>query len=587
MNAIKSIPSHLKRYVVKQNYSQYTAQEHATWRFIMRELTHFLYKNAHPSYKTGIKKTGIDLEKIPSIQHIDKCLKKIGWRAVPVSGFIPPGAFLEMQSLGILPIASEMRQVDHLEYTPAPDIVHEAAGHAPMLANKAYSNYVRKYGTLASRCIITAQDYKQYEAIRELSDIKEHPQSTKEQIAQAQKKLDKASSEIKYASEAVQLTRMGWWTTEYGLIGNTKNAKIFGAGLLSSIGESQLCLQKHVKKIKFNLDCIHTNFDITEPQPQLYVCKDFKELENGLDQFAKQLSLSIGGVFGLKNILEAQTVNSVQLNSGLQISGKLKSFLVDQQNSKNSKGKNEEVQYIQFEGPCQLAHNFKQLSGHSSKYHAHGYGTPIGKLVGSKKCISDFNAKDLKLYGIETKRDLVLDFESGVQVQGYLVKILKVKNKNLIFTFKDCTVRLDNKILFQPEWGNFDMAAGYEVVSVFGAAADRNAYQNNQDFVASVIHKRILSPEEKQLNQMYKSIRQWREKKNFTLNKLQQLHNKAAISFSQDWLLRFELYELAKKLKTKEAKTFADKLKVEVLSIAAQKNNIYRYVENAFKILKV
>src|SRR5688572_15386562 len=126
MKALSTIPKHLRRYLVTQSYEAYTPEDHAVWRFIMRELTTFLYENAHPSYKDGVKKTGITLNRIPSLKHIDKCLKKLGWRAGGVSGFIPPAAFSELQAHGILPIATEMRRVENLDYTPAPDIVHEA-----------------------------------------------------------------------------------------------------------------------------------------------------------------------------------------------------------------------------------------------------------------------------------------------------------------------------------------------------------------------------------------------------------------------------------------------------------------------------
>ena len=62
-------------------------------------------------------------------------MSNIGWGAVPVRGFIPPWAFMEFQALGILPIACDMRNSEHLTYTPAPDIVHESAGHSPIIIN--------------------------------------------------------------------------------------------------------------------------------------------------------------------------------------------------------------------------------------------------------------------------------------------------------------------------------------------------------------------------------------------------------------------------------------------------------------------
>ncbi|NJL24178.1 MAG: hypothetical protein HC902_02675 [Calothrix sp. SM1_5_4] len=128
------IPDHLRRYIVNQDYDRYTPEDQAVWRYIMRQLKNFLGEHAHPFYAEGLRKTGIQVDRIPRIDEVDVCMEEFGWGAVPVSGFIPPAAFMEFQALGILPIASDMRTLDHLLYTPAPDIVHEAAGHAPFLA---------------------------------------------------------------------------------------------------------------------------------------------------------------------------------------------------------------------------------------------------------------------------------------------------------------------------------------------------------------------------------------------------------------------------------------------------------------------
>src|SRR5689334_14424828 len=97
--ARKNLPDHLQRYVVEQDYTRYTAEHQATWRFIMRQLKDFLSQHAHSSYVEGLKKTGISVERIPEINEMDQKLAEFGWGAVPVSGFIPPAAFMEFQSL--------------------------------------------------------------------------------------------------------------------------------------------------------------------------------------------------------------------------------------------------------------------------------------------------------------------------------------------------------------------------------------------------------------------------------------------------------------------------------------------------------
>ena len=281
------VPTHLQQYIVDQQYERYTIIDHKVWAFIMDISIPFFKKYAHSSYFEGLNKTGITFEKIPSIKSMNEKMSKIGWGAVPVRGFIPPWAFMEFQALGILPIACDMRTSEHLTYTPAPDIVHESAGHSPIIINEEYAYYLKEYGRIASNAIFSKQDQAIYYAIRKLSDLKEDRFATKEEIEKAEKELKVAKKNETKPSEATLLSRLHWWTVEYGLIGSINDPKIYGAGLLSSVGESQNCLKKTVKKIPLTIDCINYSYDITEQQPQLFVAENFLSLTNILHEFEK------------------------------------------------------------------------------------------------------------------------------------------------------------------------------------------------------------------------------------------------------------------------------------------------------------
>src|SRR5205814_10544330 len=91
-------------------------------------------------------------------------------------------------------------------------------------------------------------------------------------------------------SEMALLSRLHWSTVEYGLIGTLENPKIYGAGLLSSIGESVSCLEPEVKKIPYSIDSQDVAFDITTKQPQLFVCRDFEHLRDVLEEFASKMA---------------------------------------------------------------------------------------------------------------------------------------------------------------------------------------------------------------------------------------------------------------------------------------------------------
>ena len=192
-----------------------------------------------------------------------------------------------------------MRTVDHIHYTPAPDIVHEAAGHAPIIADAEYRDYLSRYAFLASRAIYSDEDINVYEAIRLLSDLKENPDATPEQIEDAEKGLQKTVDAVSWVTESAKVLRMSWWTTEYGLLGDCENGssdnlKIYGAGLLSSVGESLDVYTDGVKKIPLSLDCVEMGIDITEPQPQLYVARDIAHMNEVLNELEETMAFKKG-----------------------------------------------------------------------------------------------------------------------------------------------------------------------------------------------------------------------------------------------------------------------------------------------------
>lgn len=518
------LPNHLKKYRVEQNYSRYTPLDQATWRYILRQLKDFLSKNAHSCYIDGLVKTGISEDEIPRIDEMSEKLKNFGWTAMPVSGFIPPAAFMELQSLSILPIASDMRSIDHLLYTPAPDIVHEAAGHAPIIVDPEYAAYLKEYAQVAKKAIISKEDLDLYEAIRELSDIKENPQSTPESIAQAEKKLNETIQASTHVSEATELSRMNWWTAEYGLVGDLKSPKIFGAGLLSSVGESKWCLSDKVKKIPLTVDCIKQTYDITEPQPQLFVAPNFKTLVAVLHEMANTMAFKTGGEKALDKAILAKSVNTVELDTHFQISGVVSEYIKDA---------NGHAIYLKFSGPSQISIHDHQLHGHDPQYHQHGYSCPLGSFTAS--------------HDLNIGQPITLTYKSGVVVKGTLAKTFKhpVNPQAEILSFDQATVTYQNQILFQPEWGTYDIAIGNKVISVFGGPADRKNYGETDDFVAMQVPIPFYSRDQKILFEVFQNIRDFRRSKNNSILDYNQLLRDCLNKASSHWLAILELLELA------------------------------------------
>lgn len=534
---MNNIETHLKKFIVDTSKKPYTPRDHAVWRFILRQLKSFLKTNAHPFYVEGLNKTGITIDEIPKIESISQRLSEFGWTAQPVSGFIPPAVFMEMQASHILPIASDMRSLDQVLYTPAPDVVHEAAGHAPMLAHTEYANYLKNYAQVAKKAILSHEDLEIYKTIRELSDLKSQSGIDSKIVTDLEEKLVKISKNLSHLSEATLLSRMNWWTAEYGLIGTLDNPKIYGAGLLSSLGESKWCLSEKVKKVPLTLDCINYSYDITEPQPQLFVTPDFKHLSVVLDELSQQMAYRTGGALGLSKAVQSKTICTVELKSGLQISGQVVEYL----NDKN-------VTFFKTSGPSQISYESTELPGHSAQYHSHGYSSPIGALKAfPEQCPSTLTTDQWSMININLSKNSMihLEFASGAIVTGQLKSVLQKNGRTLLLTLENATAKMNGKILFQPDWGTFDLALGFAVTSVYGGPADRKAFGQTDDFTVTQIPSTKYSELDYQLFGFYQTLRDLRAHKK-TPYDLETCLRFAMQQTPEEWLLFIEILEFSK-----------------------------------------
>ena len=533
---LEQLPKHLQRYVVEQNYDRYSALDQAIWRYVMRQNYAYLKDIAYYPYIPGLTKAGLTIERVPNLQSMNDSLQKIGWGAVTVDGFIPPAAFMEFQAHCVLVIAADIRQIEHITYTPAPDIIHESSGHAPIIGEPEYAAYLQYFGEVGSKAMSSAKDFELYEAIRALSIVKEKEDASEEEIKIATDHFNDISTNMGEPSEMALLSRLHWWTVEYGLIGTVEDHKIYGAGLLSSIGESATCMQADVKKLDYNLDTLQYSYDITKPQPQLFVTPDFKHAYKVLDEFAEQMAFRKGGREGLEKAIDSKNVCTVELSSGLQISGIFTSFFMD-----------EGLIAIKTNSPTALAYQNKQLSGHGKNYHKDGFSSPVGELLGKRKPLEECKIEDLKEMGIEIGNPSTLYFRSGIMVTGQ-VKAFEFNELGhvLIISFEDCTVLHEptSEVIFQPEWGIFDMAVGSSVKSVFAGAADKFAFEPEISISEVKTEKQIWSEEQKELHQIYQEIRDLREL-GHSDRTIAQLADILDRKFSQDWLATVELFELA------------------------------------------
>ena len=184
--------------------------------------------------------------------------------------------------------------------------------------------------------------------------------------------------------------------------------------------------------------------------------------------------------------------------------------------------------YMRTTGPTALAYKDRQLDGHGKDRHAEGFGAPIG------------NWKETALReGEEAK----LEFTSGVRVNGRVERLVRQDGNLLLVTFSNCTVTLGDRVLFEPAWGEYDMAVGDRIVSVYNGAADKDAYLD----VALVPKERTIKvpsdEKRKKLESLYQQVRDIRERK-VGYERLGEIWETQQAEHAEDWLLSMEIFEV-------------------------------------------
>ncbi|HEV2096786.1 MAG TPA: aromatic amino acid hydroxylase [Chthoniobacterales bacterium] len=532
--AVAALPKHLLQFAVDQRYDEYTPVDHAVWRFIMRQNAFFLREYAHKLYFQGLLETGISFDRIPRIEEMNDILAKIGWGAVAVDGFIPPAAFMEFQAYRVLVIACDMRQIHHIEYTPAPDIVHEAAGHAPIIVDREYADYLQRFGEIGAKAMSSKKDFELYEAIRHLSILKEQPNTDAQELAKATKLVEACQADLGHLSEMALLSRLHWWTVEYGVIGELDNPKIYGAGLLSSIGESVTCLEPHVKKVPYSIGAQNVPFDITTKQPQLFVTRNFEQLGEVLEQFASTMAFRAGGLEGIDKAIECSNVATCEFSSGLQLTGVFADKITDS---------NGALIAVRTSGPSALAFLAKELDGHGRDYHASGFGSPVGRWKNLDKAPELLTLDELERLGFSHGKEARLEFVSGIIIVGKVEKILHRDGKLLVVSFINCTGKYGDRVLFEPDWGTFDVAIGERISSVFNGAADKDAYNQVALVPRQRTIKTLSDAKRKRLENLYAQVREIRDRK-IGFERLGEIWETQQSEHPADWLLSMEIFEI-------------------------------------------
>lgn len=282
-----SVESLISTYSISQEYQSYTAENHRTWQLATTELEQALVGHTAVDYRAAFKETGMSVDHVPSLKNINEALARFGWQAIVVEGFIPPDVFMTLQANKVLPITRSIRSESQLGYTPVPDILHEAAGHLPMLYHEEYRRFLQRLGEIGARVHLTELDMQLYEKQKALAEHEASDQVRPEQLElmRAEIRAAVALANSRPTSTARRIARFHWWTVEYGLIG--PDHLIYGAGLLSSVHEVKRF--RDAPHVRLSVDCCEQSFDIDDVQPLYYVADSWQHLHEVLDALSVEV----------------------------------------------------------------------------------------------------------------------------------------------------------------------------------------------------------------------------------------------------------------------------------------------------------
>ena len=229
-----------------QQYSSYTEENHNVWAILFQRQIENLPDKAIPEFFEGLQLVNFKPDRIPDFEEVNKRLKPLtGFEVVPAPGIVDDALFFELIANKKFPATVWIRSMAQLDYLEEPDMFHDVFGHVPLLTIPVYCEFLAALSALALQHV-------------DRPDI-----------------VDK-------------LTRIYWYTIEFGLFRKAgEKARIYGAGILSSVGESRLSVSDESIKHGYNVDHILDTAYIKETFQSQYFCIErFEELLESLPKIS-------------------------------------------------------------------------------------------------------------------------------------------------------------------------------------------------------------------------------------------------------------------------------------------------------------
>jgi len=227
---------------MKQQYELYTEEHHKVWELMFQEQMSILENRATKNYLEGIKAIEFEFNKIPRFTDVNALLQKLtGWQVYEVPGIIDNKPFFELLTERKFPATTWIRSMAQLKYIEEPDMFHDVFGHVPLLSEPYFAVFFQKVAEIAL-------DYIDNPTAIEL------------------------------------MARVYWYTIEFGLIKEDGQVKIYGAGILSSPGESVYSLSDEPVHHDFDLrKILETPYIRDKFQAEYFLIESYEQLYNNLD----------------------------------------------------------------------------------------------------------------------------------------------------------------------------------------------------------------------------------------------------------------------------------------------------------------
>jgi phenylalanine-4-hydroxylase len=243
---------------IHQPYELYSDENHATWGRLLGRMHDHWERYANERFLQGMDKLRFSADRIPRLEDVNRFMQPLtGFRARPVSGYVPSYIFFECLRRREFPTTVTIRDGGSLEYLPEPDIFHDVAGHVPMHTDRAFADALVRFGECAAT------------AARIASEIKDEHE-----------KLRRVTSNVK------AMSRFFWFSVEFGLMRGRGGLKVYGSGLLSSHGEIAHAIDApDVQRYPFQIEwVVNQYFEIHHYQPLLFSVDSFDHLYTLVDE---------------------------------------------------------------------------------------------------------------------------------------------------------------------------------------------------------------------------------------------------------------------------------------------------------------